>query len=137
MKRMLTLAAMLGGLAFFTVPAYAGLREADRLPATSIDGATLFNVNDTSSITFAAVAAGGSDVYNRILNLGVSLNADDTMTFKCGTTTKIGPIYFSANSGLTQVFDDVKLRCGDDEAFNVTKGSSATGVTIWGNSRAE
>lgn len=102
-----------------------------------IEDAALYNVAcGTGSTTCEAIAA-VADIQHRILKIGVSLDAEDNITFKCGSTTKLGPIFFAANSGLVDLWMDVDITCATNEAFNYIKGAAATPTTAFGVSRQQ
>ena len=70
-----------------------------------------------------------------VKRLTVSLAAKDNLTFKCGTTVLAGPYYFGADSGIIDVLElpggrQSEWRCPAGQDFNVTKGTSTTGLTV-------
>lgn len=86
------------------------------------------NVNDTSNATFDVVAAVTGKIV-RLHDLLISVETADTVTVKCGSNTKIGPIYLGATSGLSKMFYPLRIKCAASEALKITKGTASTKVT--------
>ncbi len=122
-----------GYLASSAFEAYA--RKTAKIPARLISNGVLYNNNDTSSATFAAIDVSAGQTA-RILSVGISVETADTITFKCGTTVKRGPIYFGDNSGYESPVR-VDFTCADGEDFNITKGTAGTKVTAFGEYTVE
>lgn len=131
MRQFILLAVLAGFLGFNFSPALA----LDR-PPLPIRGAEIFNQNDTSNATFAAIDVDAGEVVH-VFKFGVSLETADTITVKCNTTTKVGPLYFGATSGLVDNLLDVDFTCAAGEDLNITKGSAGTKVTSFGVWRQE
>ena len=99
--------------------------------------AATFNANNTADATFEGVAAtsGYKNTFDQII-INVGDDGPDTVTVKCGSTTKLGPYYLGANSGLvlTKSYElpDPLVQCAANEALNFTKGVAGTKVTVSG-----
>lgn len=98
------------------------------------------NVNDTSNAT-VALLSGSSGNKIRLVTILLSVATQDTVTLKCGSggtaTTEIGPIYFGANSGLTQQLNFENFQCADNTTLNLVKGTAGTDVTAYFTYRQE
>ncbi|MGE0200349.1 MAG: hypothetical protein AB7P76_05205 [Candidatus Melainabacteria bacterium] len=70
-----------------------------------------------------------------VYQIFASVSTADTLTFKCGSTTKLGPVYLGATAGFVHSFRQPDrlpvMRCAAGEAFTVDKGVAATPLTVW------
>lgn len=88
------------------------------------------NVACSTGSTDCTLQSASSTDGVRVKYLLVSVETADNLTFKCGSSTAIGPLYFAANSGVVDALAG-RVYCGKSEAFSVTKGTASTPLTIW------
>lgn len=64
----------------------------------------------------------------------MTVNADDTVVIKCGSTNKIGPHFYAQRGGLALQTEAITygrtLVCGQGEDLTLTKGAAATPLTF-------
>lgn len=95
-----------------------------------------FNANDTSNASFAGVSAvTGYKISSDDIVINVGTDGPDTVTVKCGSTTKLGPYYLAANSGvhLFKTNGEPVVKCAVSEALNFVKGVAGSDVTVSGD----
>lgn len=90
-----------------------------------------FNTNDTANATFTA-KAGVTGKYLNFTHLVISTATADSISVLNGNTLVFGPLYLGQNGGLDLVVTPNELKLGQGEDLKITKGNSATPVTVCG-----